>query len=135
MYGSNDSGDTFDMIQSFTDSNLVVAKTVPLISSVSYSTFRLLVTKTGGNGWLSIATFQLNGTPSTVAPTKGPTAAPFTAALSVGPTAAPSTVAPSVGPTAAPSTVAPSVGPTAAPSYVDPSAGPTTDPTFGNVSE
>ena len=109
MYGSNDSGNTFDIIQNFIDSNIVVAKTVPMTSSVSYSTFRLLVTKTGGNGWLSIATFQLNGTPSTFAP--------------------------STGPTAAPSTVAPSTGPTAAPSYVDPTAGPTTDPSFGNVSE
>ena len=107
MYGSNDNGNTFDIIQSFTDSNIVVAKTVPMTSSVSYSTFRLLVTETGGNGWLSIATFQLNGTPSTVASSTDPTAAPSTVASS----------------------------PTAAPSYVDPSAGPTTDPSFGDVSE
>jgi hypothetical protein len=62
MLGSNDGGTSFSLIQSFTDSNSVVAKTVPMTSSESYSTFRLVVTETGGNLWLSIATFQLNGT-------------------------------------------------------------------------
>ncbi len=73
--------------------------------------------------------------PSTVAPSKGPTAAPSgptaapsTIAPSKGPTAVPSTVAPSKGPTVPPSTVAPSKGPTAAPSTVAPSTGPTVAP-------
>jgi hypothetical protein len=60
MLGSNDGGSSFSLIQSFTDNNLVVAKTIPLTSTVPYSTFRLVVTKTGTNWWLSIATFQLN---------------------------------------------------------------------------
>ena len=101
MLGSNDGGSSFSLIQSFTDSSIVVAKTVPLISSVSYSTFRLVVTKTGGNQYLSIATFRLNSVESfTVAPSKSPTVAPTFSPS----TSSPSTMAPT---SSAPSTLIP----------------------------
>ena len=101
MLGSNDGGSSFSLIQSFTDSNIVYAKTVPLISSVSYSTFRLVVTKTGRDAYLSIATFQLNSVESfTVAPSKSPTVAPTFSPS----TSSPSTMAPT---SSAPSTLIP----------------------------
>jgi hypothetical protein len=101
MLGSNDGGSSFSLIQSFTDSNIVNAKTVPLISSVSYSTFRLVVTKTGGDWYLSIATFQLNSVESsTVAPSNSPTVAPTFSPS----TSSPSTMAPT---SSAPSTLIP----------------------------
>jgi len=59
MLVSNDGGNTFTLIQSFTDNTIISTKIVPVTSSVPYSTFRLVVTRTGSNSWLSIATFEL----------------------------------------------------------------------------
>jgi len=103
VLGSNDNFNSYTLIGSFgyqtTPQSTV---TVPISTSIPYTSYRLVVSRVGNDNILSISTFYLLGCDAS--PTNSPTLAP-TYSPSKAPTAVPSSSTPSSSPSTSPTSL------------------------------